>query len=439
MHVQLEPHAMANTGILESSGLTTVSSSNEAIVGRDSSGTVSANGEKLNFEPFLRGGVVDSTAAYLSTGSSEKPPGTSAVLSASSMTAREASFQEETQRILMLQAEITALKAHSPSNTAVSQGQPVALAAVIPPPPPPPPPPPAAIQHPAPIAALPSKPTKTGVVPATSGSDASKSVLSSLSSSSSTGTSKDIPQKDKAVRKKLASGCEVIDGVDYRAAPGASEKLVENLSLEGCCAQCVAESCAVAVYSSVHDAPPQGCWLKSRVAGPAIAKAGVQACARPEQVATLEELNQAMKAPSLGAGRTGGGSSGKATSSSMAMPKLAYLPPASTPGSSNSSSSSSSSSRAGANGAGADALTREQVLEGRAAAIASAMAFAWANYREHAWGSDNLLPISGRGTNAGFNHAVTMVRIYQCGALAIGWNLRGSTEHEQRGSFSDPI
>jgi hypothetical protein len=54
-------------------------------------------------------------------------------------------------------------------------------------------------------------------------------------------------------------------------------------------------------------------------------------------------------------------------------------------------------------------LSRAQVLESRAAAVAGAMQFAWANYKEHAWGSDNLLPLSGRGTNAGFNHAVTMV------------------------------
>ena len=51
----------------------------------------------------------------------------------------------------------------------------------------------------------------------------------------------------------------------------------------------------------------------------------------------------------------------------------------------------------------------EQVLEGRTAAIRGAMGHAWSNYRAKAWGQDNLLPLSGRGASAGFNHAVTMV------------------------------
>ena len=50
-----------------------------------------------------------------------------------------------------------------------------------------------------------------------------------------------------------------------------------------------------------------------------------------------------------------------------------------------------------------------KVLEGRAAAVVGAMRHAWTGYREHAWGQDNLLPISGRGSSAGFGHAVTLV------------------------------
>ena len=45
----------------------------------------------------------------------------------------------------------------------------------------------------------------------------------------------------------------------------------------------------------------------------------------------------------------------------------------------------------------------------RAAQIRDAIAFVWKNYKAHAWGQDNLNPISGRGRSAGFNHAVTLI------------------------------
>ena len=33
----------------------------------------------------------------------------------------------------------------------------------------------------------------------------------------------------------------------------------------------------------------------------------------------------------------------------------------------------------------------------------------WDSYKAHAWGQDNLNPVSGRGSSGGFGHAVTMV------------------------------
>eukprot|EP00750_Incisomonas_marina_P015649 INCI18417.2.p1 GENE.INCI18417.2~~INCI18417.2.p1 ORF type:complete len:634 (-),score=110.27 INCI18417.2:394-2295(-) len=58
--------------------------------------------------------------------------------------------------------------------------------------------------------------------------------------------------------------------------------------------------------------------------------------------------------------------------------------------------------------ANADPATRAK-QENRAGQIRDAIAFVWKNYRQHAWGQDNLNPISGRGASAGFNHAVTLL------------------------------
>jgi len=52
-----------------------------------------------------------------------------------------------------------------------------------------------------------------------------------------------------------------------------------------------------------------------------------------------------------------------------------------------------------------DASTQQR----RAAAVKGAMQHAWGNYKKLAWGRDNLQPISGRGADGGFHHAVTMV------------------------------
>ena len=35
--------------------------------------------------------------------------------------------------------------------------------------------------------------------------------------------------------------------------------------MESCCARCVEENCAVAVFSGPGDHPPRACWIKSAV------------------------------------------------------------------------------------------------------------------------------------------------------------------------------
>ena len=42
-------------------------------------------------------------------------------------------------------------------------------------------------------------------------------------------------------------------------------------------------------------------------------------------------------------------------------------------------------------------------------AVRAGIQHAWGGYRDHAWGQDNLLPLSGRGADGGFHHAVTLV------------------------------
>ena len=50
-----------------------------------------------------------------------------------------------------------------------------------------------------------------------------------------------------------------------------------------------------------------------------------------------------------------------------------------------------------------------EVLKQRQDAIRGAIKHTWDNYHAHAWGQDNLNPVSGRGSSGGFGHAVTMV------------------------------
>ncbi len=48
-------------------------------------------------------------------------------------------------------------------------------------------------------------------------------------------------------------------------------------------------------------------------------------------------------------------------------------------------------------------------LKSRQDAIRGAIRHTWTGYKAHAWGQDNLNPVSGRGSSGGFGHAVTMV------------------------------
>jgi hypothetical protein len=48
-------------------------------------------------------------------------------------------------------------------------------------------------------------------------------------------------------------------------------------------------------------------------------------------------------------------------------------------------------------------------LKRRQDTVRGAIRHTWTGYKAHAWGQDNLNPVSGRGSSGGFGHAVTMV------------------------------
>ena len=209
-----------------------------------------------------------------------------------------------------------------------------------------------------------------------------------------------------------SSGCEVMENIDFRTDPSGMETIYEGLTMEACGKRCVdlgTAKCSVAVYSSEHDQPPHACWVKSAVSK-GFSKYGVQALIPPghRDLPTIE-IGKGLN------GRIGGGGDGSGASDLRNVGNYAAL--FDLPG----EGEFTKPGGLGSNGSGNDdrkflglkeahqGLSREQVLEGRAAAIKSAMVHAWSNYRRLAWGSDNLMPLSGRGTGAGFNHAVTMI------------------------------
>ena len=137
--------------------------------------------------------------------------------------------------------------------------------------------------------------------------------------------------------------------------------------------------------------------------GAAISKPGVQACAAKGKLGRLPAPGYLVPGgdrgggggggDGKGGGRDGGGGGRYENWASPENRRLMQLPPAAEGGEA-------------VNDAG---LTRREVLAGRAAAVAGGMGHAWRGYRAHAWGMDNLLPVSGRGSGSGFGHAVTLV------------------------------
>ena len=121
--------------------------------------------------------------------------------------------------------------------------------------------------------------------------------------------------------------------------------------------------------SSPSDAPANACWLKSQVAEP-VFKRGVKACWPPG--------SQVPEVPKVATDELKSGSS-------QYIAKLEAL--------------------IGTDEAGVSPEQQQQ----RADYIRDAMRFVWGKYKAHAWGRDNLMPLSGRGTEAGFSQAVTMV------------------------------
>lgn len=168
--------------------------------------------------------------------------------------------------------------------------------------------------------------------------------------------------------------CFFKDGLDYVGS--GEEEVVEHATPELCCSLCIARNarnpgaCAVAVLSSESDRPPRACWLKSYV-GRAVPKEGVRACWPPGHQAIPPDPGTAETAEAR---------------DHEAFLKESYTVPA-------------------FDGSRPDAET----LRKRADAIRAAMRHAWDGYRKLAWGKDELMPISGRGVDKRFNHAVTMV------------------------------
>lgn len=179
---------------------------------------------------------------------------------------------------------------------------------------------------------------------------------------------------------EVGTKCSFEEGLDYPGEQG--EDVVENSTPDGCCELCLARNkkrpgaCTVAVLSSPTDSPPLACWLKKGVRR-AVRKPGVKACWPPDH-------GPIPKAPELGdAQREAQDAANNRVESLQA---LAALP-------------------SFASGSGPDVET----LRSRADKIRGAMRHAWSNYKQFAWGQDDLKPIAGRGADGTFRHAVTMV------------------------------
>eukprot|EP00927_Polykrikos_kofoidii_P026415 TRINITY_DN23514_c0_g2_i1.p1 TRINITY_DN23514_c0_g2~~TRINITY_DN23514_c0_g2_i1.p1 ORF type:complete len:718 (-),score=93.84 TRINITY_DN23514_c0_g2_i1:418-2571(-) len=167
------------------------------------------------------------------------------------------------------------------------------------------------------------------------------------------------------------SDCRFEEDVDYPATGG--EDVIEDTTAEACCRICVARntndpgSCDVAVLSSRFDTPPSACWIKVHVMS-SVGKPGVKACWPPNGL-RRPDARRGVEHQQL-----------------LPLQHPAALPSL-VPGQ----------------------VADEATLRKRAEAIRDAMRHAWSSYRKLAWGFDDLKPISGRGSNGHFQHAVTMV------------------------------
>jgi len=177
----------------------------------------------------------------------------------------------------------------------------------------------------------------------------------------------------------LAPGkCEFLDNVDYHIAGQAAEDVAKTrTTADECCQICMNKnierkgSCIVAILSTPQDSPASACWIKAGKDGSALAslaavsKPGVKACLPPghQEMPTVPPPSQ-----------------GEREHDARLDAMQAALGPAS---------------------------SDRQTL--RTNAVRDAIKHAWSGYKRLGWGMDEIMPVSGRGRNKGFNHAVSMV------------------------------
>jgi len=185
--------------------------------------------------------------------------------------------------------------------------------------------------------------------------------------------------------------CLFQDNLDYPAL--GKEEVFENLSPQECCELCGRHNrdgnvCAVAVISTRNDNPPQACWLKDRVAR-GVHKPGVKACWPPGHPPIPHAPPPDVRVPPAVPGLTGQSMPAQ-SQQSMPEPPPHRVDRVKT----------------------LSALTQSwqpSTLIMRADAIRGAVKHVWENYMSHAWGYDELKPISGTGKDGHFRHAITMV------------------------------
>jgi hypothetical protein len=177
--------------------------------------------------------------------------------------------------------------------------------------------------------------------------------------------------------------CVFQAGIDY-TDPGLSDTSPQTgLNQKACCMHCRdTPGCKVGVISASYDDPPSACWLKASMSSP-VKKAGVVSCspgtpAAPPNIIAHETAVQALdvfkpakkplivaKGEDVAVGRSGSAGKGKGE------------------GEGGSTGSTGST--------GSDPATMH-----RRDAVVKMMKHAWGNYKEGAWGYNEVDPVSGK-------------------------------------------
>ncbi|CAJ1358596.1 unnamed protein product [Effrenium voratum] len=170
--------------------------------------------------------------------------------------------------------------------------------------------------------------------------------------------------------------CTFQEDADYSlmGGRGREEVVKEKSNKAECCQLCLARNqlsggCTVAVLSSAADVPPSACWIKT------VAPGGRSAGLKPfRKIGVVSCLPQGENVPTLPPAPD----TGVLQDHEKGLLALQQLP------------------------ASGGALAR-------ANAVKDSIRHAWSNYKQYAWGMDELLPVAGKGRNRGFNLAITMV------------------------------